>query len=231
MADQKHVLLTERDMKLFRWINSHRYVQAMQIFKRLGVSEKFYRRLGQLVSAGWLIHESIFRGYPGHYRCTKNATDISGDELPPTREVSLATYKHDMLLVDLALELECRVAGRWITERKLRQGTGGEKGLRTWSAHFPDGIIELASGQRIAIEVEYTNWKTTSRLKKIIESYRNGTGAVKDISGVMYYCNSATVMKKVTNAVEQAGAGKLIKVHMLNEVLPERSAENGTAKR
>jgi hypothetical protein len=217
MPDQTHVLLTDRDLELFLWINSHRYVQARQIFRHLGVSEKYYRRLSQLVSAGWLVHETIFKGMPGHYKCSKNATDIAEDTLPPPREVSLATYHHDMLVVDLAIALETK--GKWITEKHLRQGEGNEPGLRAFSAHYPDGLIELATGQRIAIELERTATKTASRITKILRSYASCSSAVKNVNGVMYFCFTESSRKKVAAAVEQSGVGNLVKVRMLSEIL------------
>lgn len=223
MADH-HVLLTERDLELFRWINSHRYVQARQIFRHFGVSPKFYRRLNQLVSAGWLVHETIFRSMPGHYKCTKNATDISEDVLPPPREVSLATYRHDILVIDLALTLEKR--GQWITERELRRGDGDETGLRAYCRHYPDGLMVMPAGQRIAIELERTS-KTQREIGKIIQGYSERSSTVKDIAGVVYFCLSEGTRKKVANAVTQAGAGRLVQVRMLSEIL-EGGVAGGT---
>ncbi|MDH7578856.1 MAG: hypothetical protein QHH75_13815 [Bacillota bacterium] len=239
---RKNVLLTYRDLYLFRWINSHRYVQARHIFAKLGVSDKYYRRLQQLTQAGYLVHEMIFRDLPGHYRVTKKAVDVAQDILSAPREVILSTYHHDMMIVSLALELERRTGGRWVTERILRfqvqQGQQGQdqkyENLRSYDVHLPDGLLLLAQSNRtvrIAVELEHLNRKTRKRLEKIITSYADGSSAVARVDRVMYFCCSPGIQNKIVGVVKNVGAEGLVQVRLLKEILPEeRSGEYGGAE-
>lgn len=225
----KRVLLTDRDLELFRFINSFRYVHAKHIFRKFCVSENFYRRLLMLVKNGFLIHETIFRSVAGHYRCTKKAADVAQDELPAPREIILSTYHHDMMLVDLALELERRTGGMWITERRLRSASR-EEGLRRFDLHYPDGLLILKQADRklkIAVELEHLPRKSKKRIASIIESYIDGTSAVKSVDGVMYFCCTPAIQKKISEVVKYLGTNQ-VEVHLLSEILPERSEAHGS---
>jgi hypothetical protein len=226
-TSKKRVRITQRDMELFRWINSFRYVQAQHVFKKFQVSQNFYRRLRLLVENEFLIYEAIFRGMPGHYHCSRKATDAAQDELSPPRTVDLATYHHDIILTDLALEMEHRTGGQWLAERRLR-GASNEEGLRKYNYHFPDGLLILDNGgkkYRIAIELEHLNRKSKKRLAKIIEGYLDGGfSSVGRVNQVAYFCCSQAIQQKVTDVVKSLGADRLVEVHLLDDILslPER---------
>ncbi len=169
----------------------------------------------------FLAYEAIFRGIPGHYMCTKKATDVAQDELSPPRTVDLAAYHHDMKLVDLALEMERRTHGRWITERRLRS-TIGEEGLRRFNQHYPDGLLLLDNGEkkyRIAIELEHLNRKSKKRLAKIIEKYLDGSSSVGHADQVAYFCCSQAIQQKVSGVVKSLAADRLVEVRLLSEIL------------
>lgn len=224
------VQLTPRDIELFRFVNGFRYVQAGHVFKKLGVSMNFYRRLQLLTENGFLIYERIFRSEPGHYRCTKRAVGAAQDELPAPRDVILGSYYHDMMVVDLALEMEKRTGGQWISERRLR-GTSVEEGLRRFSQHYPDGLLLIQnSGKtyRIAVELENLNRKSKKRLFRIIESYLDGSCAVGQVDRVAYFCCSEAIRNKVAGVVRSLGADRLVEVHLVSEIFPERSEVNGS---
>jgi NurA-like 5'-3' nuclease len=110
----------------------------------------------------------------------------------------------------------------------LRHGDEDEQGLRAWSRHYPDGLIELPNGERVAIEFERSNWKTTPRIKDIIKSYLDGSSAVKRINGVMYFAYNEGIKDKVARAITQAGGGRTIQVRMLSEIMQGRGAGDGT---
>lgn len=228
----RHIQLTQRDLDIFRWVNSFRYVRANHIFRNFHVTQNFYRRLKLLVENEFLLHESIFRGLPGHYRCTKNAADVAQDVLLAPPRIDLHTYKHDMLVVDLALEMQHRTGGKWLTERRLRSTTN-EDGLRKFSRQCPDGLLLVQNGTRtakIAVELEHLNRKSRKRLGGIIENYLDGFSTVGRVDQVAYFCCSETIHKKVSEVVKHLGAGRLVEVRLLNDILTEGSEKEHGAK-
>jgi hypothetical protein len=76
------------------------------------------------------------------------------------------------------LHAEARAPGcRWISERTLRAEIGpGE--------HLPDGVVVLAAGGRVAIEVELTV-KSARRLQAIIDEL------CARYEHVLYFCSPA----------------------------------------
>lgn len=228
----QRVLLTERDLEVFRFVNGFRYARAKHIFEKFHVSQKFYRRLQLLTENEFLIYERIFRGMPGHYRCTKKAVDVAEDLLPSPREVVLGTYHHDMMVVDLALEMEKRTGGQWVPERRLRESSE-EEGLRRFSRHYPDGLLLIPnSGKtyRIAVELEHLNRKSKKRLAGIIESYLDGSCAVGQVDRVAYFCCSEVLRSKVTGVVRCLRADRLVEVRLLSEILPGEDENSDRAK-
>src|SRR3990167_10601240 len=138
--------VTKRDLKLMDWINRAGFVTIHQIAKWLGVAvSTAYLRIKKLVCHGYLIHERIFHGAPGVYRVSLKGVYISGNALPPLRQIRLSTYHHDLIVIDLSLILIARYGGSFVYERELRHQEGqyqlGQKG------HISDGLLTLEEKQ------------------------------------------------------------------------------------
>ncbi|OPY61662.1 MAG: hypothetical protein A4E56_01897 [Pelotomaculum sp. PtaU1.Bin065] len=204
------MLITDRDLVIIRWINSHRLVTAEHVKKKFLMSrQSAYRRLKILVEAGYLAYERIFISKPGVYRVTQKGVAVSEDDLPP-KGVCLGTYHHDIEIVTLAINLEERTGGKWVPERRIRQELG-LKGVGQ-AGHVPDGFL-LLPDKRVAVEMEQTK-KGDARMAKIISYYKNEP----TIAEVWYFCCTDTIVKRVSKAVSETGKFKIIKWPEMTEI-------------
>jgi hypothetical protein len=174
------VLLTERDVQIIRWINSHRAATLQQVAKKFELGYEVVRhRLSRLRSVDYLVYENLFFHKPGVYMAAAKGVALAGDDLPPVR-LQLSSYIHDLQLVDLALRLEQETGVFWMTDRQLRR----EKGLRGigTTGHCPDGVLIFPdSNDKVAVELELTS-KGMERTEKILEEY-----AKKQYKEVWYF--------------------------------------------
>jgi hypothetical protein len=184
------IRLTQRDLQLIQWVNSIGFVTIHHIAQYLKIAKPTaYARIHKLTSHGYLIHEHIFHGAAGIYRVTQTGVQVSGSELPPLRKVSLATYRHDLQVIDLSFKLLQRYGGEFIPERQLRH----DKGIYGFGSatHMPDGALQLGDKQ-IAIECELTK-KSKRRIEKIIGHYMK----TFDYSEVWYFCGSEEAKRQI----------------------------------
>lgn len=198
----------KRDEKILRWINGFGFANADQLMRYMGVQKSScYARLKKLVEGGYLEHEYVLHGASGIYKCTKKGTVASGDHIPPAGDIRLGTFKHDLALVDLGLNLEAETRGSFIPQRQIRHDEGlsgvGQLG------HVADGYLNLEGEDKpIAVELELSV-KSRARLNSIIEGY-GGNLAVKE---VWYYTNHASVESALKKA---AHSYSFIKIFDLN---------------
>lgn len=179
---KKGVRLTERDLNIIKWINSHRAATVEQVHKKFGMSpQAAKKRLSELKSSGYLRYEKVFHNKPGIYISDKNGIAVTSDELPAVK-IRLGSYEHDLALVDLAVTLEQRTGAYWHTDRQIRH-ENGIKGVGV-KGHSPDGVLEYPSGEKIAVELELSA-KGTKRLESILRGYANSR-----YQGVWYFVSS-----------------------------------------
>ena len=182
--------LTPRDITLLIWINHFGFVTIKHIATWLGVAlPTAYGRTQKLVAQGYLFHERLFHGVSGIYRVSQTGVALSDSALPPLRRVSLATYRHDLMVVELSMALVAKYGGRFIPERVLRHEAGipyiGQHG------HVSDGDFIL-DDKRIAIEVELSV-KSNHRIDLILKHYRSNF----NYQEVWYFCGNKYVMNKM----------------------------------
>ena len=193
------IRLTERDLEIIRWINSHRAATVEQVARKLGLSVfTVKKRLSELKSCDYLVYEKLFHEKPGVYRAGAKGAAVTGDSLPVAR-LTLGSYEHDLQLVDLAVSLEQKTGVQWQTDRQLRH----EKGLKGVGApgHIPDGILIFPGGDRVAVELELSP-KGAGRLEKILRDY-----ARRRYKEVWYFVSSDYLAARI-----QTAALPLIKV-------------------
>lgn len=196
----------QRDIEILKWINSFGFANAAQISGFMQVVETTaYIRLKKLVTAGYLTRERILHGQARIHRVTKKGVLASGDELLPLSGISLATFRHDMMLVDLALKLEKQTGGQFLPDRRIRHNEGlsgvGQLG------HIPDGYLYIGDDKPIAIELELTV-KSRVRLQNIVNEYGGNLG----VKEVWYF----TGQPDVARAIEKAANGySFIKIRNL----------------
>jgi hypothetical protein len=144
------------------------------------------------------------RDMAGVWMCTGKGAGLSGTGLwAPPRRINVATFKHDLLVVDVGIKLEKR--GKWISERELRSGRGYRKKV-------PDGMI-LCSDKKIACEVELMR-KSERSIEKNVGFY---TASI-EYDEVWYFVPGKAVGDTIEKVVEGID---FIKVVDLREVLKD----------
>lgn len=178
-------LLTDRDIEILTLINEFGFCEMPQLDKRFSLNKpRNYEIMRRLVNHGLLIHEYILHHHHGVYRLSPEGARCTS--LPPLARVPLATYRHDLLVVEVHLRLRLQYPdARWISTRHLMQEKHQHGVGKT--GHLPDGVLILGSGEKIAIEVELTP-KGKNRLERILKGY----GGAFEYKEVSYYCSKLT---------------------------------------
>jgi len=201
--------ITEKDIEILKWINRFRYTTAKQVMEKFGMCKSpAYRRLKFLKDNGYLYYRKFFKDKPGIFFCTVEGVGVSGSKLSPLkRKISLATYDHNLIVIDVSFKLE--KYGNWITDREIWSEIFKKQKEKKTNIHIPDGIIEN-DGKRTAVEVELTP-KSKSRLDKIMKAHRRS----RFYDSVFYVVGSEAIGERI-----KRNSGPLeIKIKLLSEVL------------
>ena len=183
------VRLTARDLKLFTWIHSSGFVSIEHISTWLDVDRSTaYKRMKKLVEQDYLSYQRItYEG--GIYYLNRLGVDAAQSPLPVLRKISLATYRHDLQVVSVCLQLVKQFGGRIVSERELRQQQGQEAfGDHT---HISDGDW-LIRDKRIALEIEL-NKKSRFRREKIFTHYLKHF----EYDGVCYFYGNRKIQRQL----------------------------------
>ena len=212
----------ERDGEILRWMNGFGFANADQIMRFMGVKKSScYARLKKLIEGGYLEHEYVLHGLSGIYKLTQKGTIASGDHLRGSGEIRLGTFKHDLALVDLALDLTDKTGGSFIPQRRIRHDEGlsgvGQTG------HVADGYLYLPEQEKpIAVELELTV-KARSRLNAIIQDY----GGNLAVSEVWYFCKEQSVISALQKAAQGYSFIKIFDLQNMPDFKDEKGRANG----
>lgn len=199
----------KRDKTILLWINGFGFASADQIMRFMGVQKSAcYARLKKLVDGGYLVHDYVLHGMSGIYRPTPAGALISGDDLRPLNSIRLSTFKHDMALVDLALDLSEDHKSEFVPQRRFQHDCVALD--LDMPKNIADGYISIENQEGlIAVELElYT--KTKSRIIEDMEGH-NGASFVSD---VWYYCNEPRIFSLLESAARDF---ECVKAFMLPE--------------
>jgi len=203
--------ITKRDLDILRWVNSLGFVNINHVVMRYKISSgTAYKRLRKLISAGLLIHEYQFHGYPGHYRVTKQGAGVAGDQLPPLKNIRIGSYKHDEIVNTLSVMLTEKYDASFITERQMRHQRGMHKAGESY--HYSDGVL-VFDDKKVAIEVELTT-KSRARLDKISKYYLR----TFDYSEVWYFYSTGEVRNLLQKTI---GKHSFVSLSSVDEVLAQ----------
>ncbi|MEL6963865.1 MAG: hypothetical protein AAFO01_14005 [Pseudomonadota bacterium] len=197
---------TERDGRLLHWINGHGFVTLRQVARWLGTNyQTAQRRVRLLYDGGYIDCQWLVHGDRAHW-LTPAGRAMCGDSLPPPKHIRLGSYRHDRMLVDLALTLTADNGGHFTPERRLRQvqelDRVGKRG------HVADGWLHTEDQKKpIAIELELST-KGSRRLERILRGYM----ADLDIAKVWYFVECEAVRRQLAKAAKDLG---FIKIHDL----------------
>jgi hypothetical protein len=219
--------LTARDRAMLGFVADHRLVLAAHVAVFAGCTERAAgARLRTLSAAGLLERRIVFHRQAGCYQATAAGLRAAGSSLPRPR-LDLRYYMHDVGCAWLWLNARAGAFGAAAeihSERRLRShdvradragpplavrvGDHGREGAER--LHYPDLVVRLADGRRIALELELTG-KGRARLERILGGY----GADGRIDAVVYLAGSPPVARSLRTSVATLGLGSLISVRPL----------------
>ena len=234
--------LTERDRLALAFAAEHRLVLGAQMQALLGVSAAAAaKRLRALVGVGHLISERQLHGQPGCYQITRSGLGAIESTLPRPRAVDLSCYRHDVGLGWLWLHAR---AGRFgpardvVAERRMRSqdrrdgdrdarfgvrlggpGPGGGERL-----HYPDLLVELQSGHRVAFELELT-----SKSRRRREGILAGFAGDRRIDVVAYLVDRPASGRAIARSAARLGIADLVHVQPVS-FDPPRSVGGGAER-
>lgn len=219
--------LAEPDRELLAFAAEHRFVLGAQAQTLLGSSSgTAATRLRNLTRAGWLRCERKLSG-PGCYQITRRGLGAIDSRLPRPHEVDLATYDHEVglgwlwlaarrgafgSLVGIASERHMRSEDRRREEAAERLGVrlpgvgpyGGER------RHYPDLLLDTASGHRVAVELELT-LKAPRRRAEILGGYAlDGR-----IDAVLYLVENERSGRAIERSARAAGIAERVQVQLI----------------
>lgn len=158
--------IQDRDRDILSWINGFGFVLSKEIqSKFFGNQQATSRRLVLLREAGFLEKKYVFIGEAPIYLCTKMGLNLIGDDLPLVQNLGLGTFKHDILLSKLSIDLEKKLDAKFIPERRLRQNPESYN-VRN---HIPDGLL-ITKEKTVSVELELSR-KNKQRINRIMRDH------------------------------------------------------------
>jgi hypothetical protein len=230
----ERAILGSEEIQTLEFLAEHRVAITSQVQALLGGSpQATERRIRRLAEAGLVARQKIFEVQPAACWITRQGLGAIECRLPaPT--VDLKGYRHDVGLGWLWLaarggefgELRAVVSERTMRSADRRDPTPG----RTYGVgvggggrlHYPDLLLETATGHRVAVELELTG-KGRRRLERIMLGY----AADPRVDGVLYLCPRGPLGRRVQDAARRMGVSDRVSVQLLAPGSPEGTPEPG----
>jgi hypothetical protein len=218
----------DADRRVLAFAAEHRLVLAAHVRCLLAVSPRSAStRLRALRKTGHLRYHRKLVG-PGCYQIDRSGLAVLASTLPPPRDIDLAGYRHDVGLAWLWLAAHRGTFGpvdRVVSEREMRShdgrrdgraeplgvrlpGVGPRGGDRR---HYPDLVLETATGHRVAIELELTT-KTRARRSEILGGYAIDSR----IDAVLYLAETTPAMRAIERSAAELGISSMIRVQRVS---------------
>jgi hypothetical protein len=227
--------LTSADRSVLGPLAEHRFLTVPQLAVLLGVGETtVMRRCRALADARLLRVERIFHRLPAAAMITAAGLAAVGSQLGPPA-LNLSEYRHDVGVGWLWLAAR---AGRFgepralFSERALQgrdatpaaagephadgEPRAGGIGIGIFGAdgrarrHYPDLLVALQGGGRVAVELELTA-KSAPRMAAIMAAYASDAR----ITRILYVAGSETVARGVQRAAAGAEIAARVQIRLL----------------
>jgi len=203
----KGAMISETEIGILRFVNEFGFCEINQIMKRFGMKKSTaYLSMQLLIRLGLVIQARIIQGRRGAYIVTHRGITLLELDLPQVRKISLVTYEHHLVVIDVYLKLkDLYPHAVWVSERRLNRTMGSGK-----NEHLPDGALIFPNDIRYAIEIE-KSLKARDRLEKILFGY----GLQDTFKEVWYFCSQDVfpTVKEISNNMPY------VKTHNLKEFL------------
>jgi len=193
------MIITDRDLRLLRWVNGWGAVTVAQI--AVWMSADFStaaRRVRKLLEGKFLRRLPVNGLAVQPISMTRLGCEVASDPLWPLAGIRVATWPHDSAMVDLEARILGRYAGGILNpDRRIRSN---RKLAGAPYSHVPDAEIERVGRRPIAIELELSK-KAPDRLQAIVDGYVTGG----TYAGVFYLADNEDVaryVRRFTHGIE-----------------------------
>jgi hypothetical protein len=221
--------LTEREASVLGPLAEHRTLIVPQVALLLGVGDgTAARRLRQLEQRQLLELRGIFKGLPAAAVIRGRGLRAIGSPLKAP-QLNYNEYRHDVgvgwlwlaaragslgelrgLTTDRRMQGEDAIAVA--SGRQARWGVGlgllGSHGRP--QRHYPDLLLALASGHRVAVELELTA-KSSGRMNRIMTAYASDSR----VDEVLYLAANSSIAARVRESARRAGIPERVHVQLL----------------
>jgi hypothetical protein len=229
MAPEPEFPLSRADLSLLGPLAEHRLLIVPQVALLLGVSDRTAaRRLARLHGAGLVLHRQIFAGAPHAVRITSPGLRVIDSSLKAPN-LNLNEYRHDVGVAWLWLAARGGSFGSltgMTSDRRMQSEDAGRLASGGWARwgigvglfgphgnpqrHYPDLMLETASGHRVGVELELTS-KSVRRMDRIMWAYASDAR----IDHVLYLAGNQRIAQRVTDSARRAGIGDRVHVKLL----------------
>jgi hypothetical protein len=243
--------LTERETSVLGPLAEHRTLIVPQLALLLGVSDATAaRRLRQLEQRQLLELRRIFTGLPAAAVIRSRGLRAVGSPLKAP-QVNYNEYRHDVGVGWLWLAARAGSFGELrgvTTDRRMQaEDATAVAGGRSapWGVgvgmlgshgqpqrHYPDLLLETASGHRVAVELELTA-KSSGRMNRIMGAYAGDSR----VDQILYVAANSSIAARVRESARRAGIPNRVHVQLLApdgiagaEVDTVRRAEKAAAR-
>jgi hypothetical protein len=224
-----HISPTEREASVLGPLAEHRILIVPQVALLLGVSDgTALRRLRQLENARLLELQGIFKGLPLAATIRSRGLRALGSSLKPP-QLNFNEYRHDVGVGWLWLAARAGSLGELrglTTDRRMQAedavaiaaGRGSRWGVGVGllgshgkpQRHYPDLMLDMATGHRVAVELELTA-KSSRRLSRIMTGYASDAR----IDSVLYLAANRSIATRVKESARRAGIPERVHVQLL----------------
>jgi hypothetical protein len=229
MTRVDHISLTEREAAVLGPLAEHRILIVPQVALLLGVSDSTaLRRLRQLENERLLELPGIFKGLPPAATIRSRGLRALGSSLK-SPQLNFNEYRHDVGVGWLWLAARAGSFGKLrglTTDRRMQAedaaalaaGSGSRWGVGVGllgshgqpQRHYPDLMLDMASGHRVAVELELTA-KSSRRLNRIMTGYASDAS----IDSVLYLAASRSIATQVQESARRAGIPERVHAQLL----------------
>ena len=221
--------LTQREASVLGPLAEHRFLIVPQLALLLGVTDATaVRRLRQLEQRRLLELRGIFKGLPTAAVILSRGLSAVGSPLKAP-QLNYNEYRHDVgvgwlwlaaragnlgelrgLTTDRRMQAEDMTAVA--AGRPARWGVGvgllGSHGQP--QRHYPDLVLDMASGHRVAVELELTA-KSSGRINRIMRAYASDAR----VDHVLYLAANRSIAARVQESARRAGIPERVHVQLL----------------
>jgi hypothetical protein len=228
---RRPVLVSARDRLLLEMAGEHRLILPAHAQTLLEVSySAAISRLRRLSTGGYLSPRRVFTAAPTSYQITRNGLAVIQSRLPRP-QLDLRAYAHDVGVAWLWLAARGGAfgpLGQVVSERTMRSRDGRRDpgstiepfGVRLGGAgprgrerlHYPDLLLIMPEGHRVAVELELSA-KGSARREKILAGY----GGDPRIDAVLYLVEQPSLARAIQTSARRLGISHLVHVQWVRQ--------------